>query len=42
MSDELRPDAAEALRRMRTKVLRPARRAIEVLAEDLEPGEQVL
>ena len=42
MADELRPDAAEALSRMKTKLQRPARRAIEVLVEDLEPGEQVL
>jgi hypothetical protein len=42
MSDELRQDAAEALRRMKTKVLRSARRAISVLLEDLEPGENVL
>jgi len=35
MADELRPDAAEALSRMKTKLQRPARRAIEVLVEDL-------
>ena len=42
MADELRPDAAEALSRMKTKLQRPARRVIGVLVEDLEPGEQVL